>query len=161
MAASNADSKDDRSLTVTRIFHAPLKLVWRMWAEEELRAQWWGPEGFRCLSLHQDFRPGGSWRAHISSAAEGELRASGVFRDIEPLRRLTFTFRWDQRPGEEAETIATVSFERRGGSTIQHFRQIPFQSVQSLNGHAEGWNSSFNRLSSLVEALEDNDHDNA
>jgi len=152
--AAITSHQSDRELAVTRSFRAPLALVWRLWADTDLRAQWWGPEGFTCVSLEQDFRPGGQWRAHIFSDAEGDLHASGTFREIDPQKLLRFTFRWHERPGEEAETIATVTFEHRHGRTVQHFHQMPFQSLRSRDGHSAGWNSSFNRLAAIAESFD-------
>jgi uncharacterized protein YndB with AHSA1/START domain len=160
--ATRAETAGDTELRITRTFRAPVSLVWRMWAEPDLRSRWWGPEGFACISLHQDFRPGGLWRVHIRSAEEGDLRASGAFQEIEACRRLRFTFRWDQRAGEEAETVATVRLEPRdGGGPVQHFHQTRFHSVRSRDGHRAGWNSTFNRLEGLAEASGETDNDNA
>jgi uncharacterized protein YndB with AHSA1/START domain len=38
-----AETKKD--IVVTRVFDAPVELVWRAWTEAEQVRQWWGPAG--------------------------------------------------------------------------------------------------------------------
>ncbi len=38
--------KNRRELSITRLFNAPIDLVWRAWTELDLIKQWWGPNGF-------------------------------------------------------------------------------------------------------------------
>jgi uncharacterized protein YndB with AHSA1/START domain len=47
-----------RDLVITRVFDAPLEIVWQAWVEPEKIKQWWGPEGFTCSVAKIDFREG-------------------------------------------------------------------------------------------------------
>ena len=46
---------------LTRIFDAPLALVWDAWTHDAKVGHWWGPRGFSLTTHSKDFRPGGSW----------------------------------------------------------------------------------------------------
>lgn len=46
-------------LTVTRVFNAPLELVWRAWTEAELLDQWWAPKPWKSVTKSMDFKEGG------------------------------------------------------------------------------------------------------
>ncbi len=37
-----------RHVVVTRVFDAPVELVWKAWSDPEYVRQWWGPTGFTC-----------------------------------------------------------------------------------------------------------------
>src|SRR4051812_49858916 len=109
----------DDELFLVRVFDAPVALVFRLWSNPELRARWWGPKGFTCTHLEQDFRPGGAWRACISSPTHGESWQRGVFREIERDRRIVFTFAWEGGPSAAIETLVTITFAEELGTTIQ------------------------------------------
>src|SRR5512143_940997 len=88
----------DDELYLVRAFAAPPALVFRMWADTYHRTRWWAPTTYVCRHFEQDFRVGGAWRACIHSPATGESWQGGVFREIEPDRRIVFTFAWDSGP---------------------------------------------------------------
>ena len=48
-----------RDLIVTRIFNAPIELVWKAWTDPEYVMRWWGPDHFTSPSAKMDFREGG------------------------------------------------------------------------------------------------------
>lgn len=49
-----------KQIVVTRIFNAPLSLVWKTWTDPELVMKWWGPDRFTCPSAKMDVREGGT-----------------------------------------------------------------------------------------------------
>lgn len=50
---------DGNKLILTRVFSAPKERVWEAWADPELFAQWWGPNGWHTTVAHHDFQKGG------------------------------------------------------------------------------------------------------
>lgn len=129
----------DDELYIVRAFQAPVALVFHLWEDPEQRARWWGPKGYACKSLKQDFRPGGAWRACITSPHDGENWHGGVFREIERNRRIVFTFTWDAGPAAGVDTVVTIAFAEQNGATIQTFHQTPFTSVERRDAHVVGW----------------------
>ncbi|MEW5687090.1 MAG: SRPBCC domain-containing protein [Pseudomonadota bacterium] len=145
-------SLPDDELLLVRALDAPLPLVFRMWEDVEHRARWWGPKGFVCKHLEQDFRPGGAWRACISSPEYGDSWHGGRFREIERDRRIVFTFAWDSGPAGGVETLITVTFAEMNGVTIQTFHQTPFETVERRDSHVTGWSQLLDREQAYVEA---------
>jgi uncharacterized protein YndB with AHSA1/START domain len=143
----------DDELLITREFAAPLSLVWRLWEDSDHMRRWWGPEGFHIVSLAADFRPGGKWRVHMTSAQFGDSYSSGAFKTIVPRERIVFSFAWEEGSGGATETLVTVTFDEQGGVTRQHFHQTPFASVEYRDGHIAGWNSLFNKEQRYAEAV--------
>lgn len=152
--APETDTLADDELLIERVFEAPRALVWRIWANREHMIRWLGPTDFACTHLEMDFRPGGKWRACIVSDEYGENWMGGEYREIEPERRIVYTFAWDEESGEPHETLVTVTFEDAGeGRTKQRFHQTPFTSVESRDSHIGGWSECFEREAAYVERL--------
>jgi uncharacterized protein YndB with AHSA1/START domain len=152
VSPSAMDVADDE-LLITRVFDAPISLVFRIWEDRDHIIRWWGPEGFTCTSFDLDFRPGGDWRAGMVSDAYGESWSSGTFREIERNKRIVFTFAWEEGSGETHETLVTVNFDERDGKTTQSFHQAPFASVESRDGHVGGWHSLFNKEQAYAKQM--------
>jgi uncharacterized protein YndB with AHSA1/START domain len=147
---TNVELADDE-LLITRTFDAPASLVFALWSEPEHMKRWMGPGDFVCPQVEIDFRVGGAYRAMIRSAERGENWFGGVYREIERDRRLVFTFAWDNDgPSAGVETLVTITFEERGGKTVQTFHQRPFLNVERRDSHVGGWSSSFDKLAAYA-----------
>ena len=115
MPTDTAERVRDDELLLTRSFDAPVALVFRMWADAAHLRRWWGPKAFTCTAFDLDFRPGGAWRACIVSERYGESWMSGHYREIEPERRIVFTFTWEAHPDDPgSDTLVTVTLARAG-----------------------------------------------
>jgi uncharacterized protein YndB with AHSA1/START domain len=153
VAAKNSDTlaASDRELVITRTFDAPRDLVWKAWTDPERLKQWSAPQGFTIPVSEGALRPGGAWRACMRRPDGTELWLGGVYREIVEPERLVFTHAWDDEKGKPGrQTTVTVTFTERGGKTEMKFRQTGFESVGSRDGHAGGWNESFDRLEELL-----------
>lgn len=81
----------DDELLITRTFDAPPDVVFELWSSAEHLQRWMGPEGFGCPVAEVDFRVGGRYRGMIRSPETGDSWFGGVYREIEPGKRLAFT----------------------------------------------------------------------
>lgn len=52
---------DKKTLGTSRIFNAPIELVWRVWSEQKHLDNWWGPKGFTQTTHQHSFVEGGAW----------------------------------------------------------------------------------------------------
>ncbi len=57
MAAKNKSNE----IQLTRLYRAPVKIVWDAWTDPKQVAQWWGPRGFTLTTHSKDLRSGGGW----------------------------------------------------------------------------------------------------
>ncbi len=158
MRESNPDSQAAQNeLVITRVFDAPRELVYRMFTEIEHVKQWGGPREYPMVHLEGELRQGGKWRACLRAKDGGEeLWQGGVYREIVPLERIVYSFAWDKESGNSPlETLITLNFADEGkDKTKMTFRQAPFASVESRDGHREGWSSSFDRLDDFLERFQ-------
>jgi len=147
-----ANETDD--LVITRVFQAPIALVFAAWTEPQHLAHWSGPQGFTTPESSMDFRPGGRYRACLRAPDGVDHWVGGVYQTIEPPHKLVMTHAWEDaqgRPGHQ--TLVTVTLSEEGPkATRMHFRQSGFESVASREGHGGGWSSSFERLQAHLEA---------
>jgi len=144
------------TLNMQRVFDAPRALVWRAWTTPEVMVLWLGPVEWPAVNVSQDLRVGGGWRACLRSPDTGqELWQGGVYREIAPLERLVFTFKWDEshEDGPPVETLVTVVFTDAGDdATRLDFTHEGLKSEQSLTGHRHGWTSTMDRLEAFLAA---------
>lgn len=146
-----ATATEDRVVRIERLVAATPERVFQYWTEPELFTQWMGPEGFSIPSFDHDFRVGGQWRQTMQSPDGKLMTVRGVFRAIEPPRRLVYTWSWDADMGSaDYETEVTVVFEPApGGTRIKLTHQI-FANVNDRDGHNRGWASTLNRLERVL-----------
>lgn len=143
---------NDNELVITRVFDAPRELVWKAWTDPEMMKEWSAPRGFTLPVSEGDLRPSGAWRAQMRKEDGTELGLGGVYREITAPERLVFTHVWMDENGKPGpETVVTVTFIDRSGKTEMNFRQSGFDSVESRDGHGEGWNECFAKLAELLE----------
>lgn len=50
---------ENKTLTIERVFDAPVEKVWKAYADKDMFEKWWGPEGWETTTKEFDFRPGG------------------------------------------------------------------------------------------------------
>jgi uncharacterized protein YndB with AHSA1/START domain len=149
-----ATAAADSELVISRLFDAPRALVFRMWTDPVHAMRWWGPKHHPAVELDMEVRPGGRWRNGLRSVETGRvLWQHGVFREVVPPERLVFTFRWEEEGERGLETLVTVVFSDEDGRTRLVMRQSPFVSTGERDGHAEGWSSTFERLSEHLETV--------
>lgn len=147
---SAAATANDNEVIITRTFDAPRELVWKVWTEDA--GKWSAPPQFTMPVSEGDLRPGGTWRACMKNRNDGsEIWLGGVYKEVVKPEKLVFTHAWDGRDGNPGpDTLVTVTFTDKGGKTEMHFRQTGFDSVESRNGHSEGWNECFDTLGDFL-----------
>jgi uncharacterized protein YndB with AHSA1/START domain len=152
-ARNNVATLDERTLVITRVFDAPVSLVWRAWTDGQHIAKWSSPRGFTIPHSEGDLRPGGRWRCCMRAPDGKELWLGGVYREIVPNKLIVMTHAWDEggRPGPE--TIVTVRFEDQGAKTKVTLQQTGFDSIQSRDGHAGGWGECLDLLAAHLAAM--------
>jgi uncharacterized protein YndB with AHSA1/START domain len=144
----------DNELRITRSFAAPAALLFRLWTEPAHLVRWMGPHDFDCPHAEVDLRVGGAYRVLIRSGHRGDNWFGGVYRQIEPGRRLVFTFIWDNDgPAAGVETLVTITFAERDGRTVQTFHQAPFSSAERRDSHIGGWTQVFEKLDGYAATI--------
>jgi uncharacterized protein (TIGR02246 family) len=152
----------DLDLTITRLFDAPRDLVFKAWTDLELGRRWSAPYGFTVPASEGELRVGGAWRLCMRRPGEKDLWVGGVYREIVVPERLVFTHAWEDAHGTPGhETLVTVTLAERRGKTEMTFTQTGFESVESRDGHGEGWSECFDQLAEVLAAARPESADEA
>jgi uncharacterized protein YndB with AHSA1/START domain len=75
----------------------------------------------------------------------------GMFRLVEPTRRLVFTFAWEEPDPDDQETLVVLSFESAGEGTNLVLDQQPFKTEQRWQLHRDGWTDTLKRLARFLQ----------
>jgi uncharacterized protein YndB with AHSA1/START domain len=148
---SNAEV-NETTLRLERLIPSPPEILFALWTEPAQLIRWWAPEGYEPSVDALDTRPGGRWRTTLRRPDGSMLATSGVYRIIEPPRRLVFTWAWEDQSGARGhETEVMVNFEARPGGTRLVLVQRRFESKQVRDNHHAGRSASFDRLTRIAD----------
>jgi uncharacterized protein YndB with AHSA1/START domain len=135
----------ETSFSVTRTFDAPRGEVFAAWTDPAVLALWWGPGGFTTPSVEMDLREGGTYRFAMKPPDGDVVFVGGTFREVKPPDRLVFTWAWEEDDGPGHESLVTVDFAERDGSTELTLTQERLADATSRDAHVEGWTSTLDR----------------
>lgn len=136
------------SLQLSRLINASPDDVFRAWTEPEKIGQWSAPEG-DAVEADVDLRIGGAYRLRMTSPDGGHHTAYGTYREIERPSRLVYTWSWEQADHDVGETLVTVEFSDKGGSTEVVLTHERFPNGEAKEAHEQGWGSCLNRLEGM------------
>jgi uncharacterized protein YndB with AHSA1/START domain len=141
---------DGLTLEFKRVLPAAPPEVFRLFADPDELARWWGPAGFTVPSL--DFNPavGSSYRIEMQPPEGDAFYLTGEFREVDPPTRLSFTFVWEPPDPDDVETLVELSFREADDATEVDFRQGTFKTEERRELHRSGWGDSFEKVEAIV-----------
>ena len=138
---------EHHTLTLSRVFAASRERVYRAFSDGETVGRWFGPHGFACAVFEFDCRPGGHYRLEMRAPDGGVYPLSGTFREVARPERLVYTLVWGGEGGMAGvETLVALDFRDLDGGTEVHLTHSLLPSAAQLDGHRDGWTSSFEDL---------------
>jgi uncharacterized protein YndB with AHSA1/START domain len=140
--------------TTLRLWHrfeAVPERVFAAWTRPEALKLWWCPDGWRPVQIDVDLRLGGVYRLSMNRERGTQMvTVHGRFLEIQPPRRLVYTWRWDGMFPDMRETIVTVEFRAVTGGTELALRQGVLE-LPMCGRHLSGWLVACGRLAEVVE----------
>lgn len=95
MAAKNKSNE----IHISRLYDAPVKMVWDAWTDPEQAAQWWGPRGFTITTHSKDLRVGGIWHYTMHGPDGTDYPNKTLYHEVEKYRLLAYDHGgYDDRP---------------------------------------------------------------
>lgn len=149
-------------MVVTRIFDAPVALVWRAWSSPEHLMKWWGPKGFTSPACKMDFRVGGKYHFCMRSPEGQDLWSTGTYKEIVPHKKIVWTDSFaDEKgnvvpgdhygmPGLPMEFEVTILFEEQAGKTKFTVRHKGLPAGEMVEMTSAGWNESLDKLAASL-----------
>lgn len=154
-------SKDftNKSMTIEKVFNAPLAKVWEYYSDGEKMAKWWGPETWPATSISFDFRDGGHW--HYCMTGPDGTKAYGYinYLKIEPMKGFHAKDYFSNEEGTVDESLPetdwVTTFEEIDGKTKLTIVNT-YESAEAMQklvemGFEEGFTSALTNLDKLLE----------
>jgi uncharacterized protein YndB with AHSA1/START domain len=139
---------DPTAIRIERTFRAPVEAVFAAWTSPEMLRRWYQPGADWDIPLAElDPRVGGSLRVAMRDP-DGEIfGGGGQYRELDPPRRLVFTWTWDRPDVGEGTQLVEVDFtDNRDGTTTVVLTNRGLRDAESRASHREGWEASFDNL---------------
>jgi uncharacterized protein YndB with AHSA1/START domain len=139
------------TITIARTVAATPERVFAAWTDAEQLAAWWWPQ-LGGTTYDVDARLGGRFRIHSSGIG---ATVTGVYTEVEPPRRLVFTWSWedDGEPEAVVEDTVVVTFEPDDGGTLVTVAHTSVAHVPE-GGAEQGWNDVMDRLVRVWQVAE-------
>lgn len=149
MSAQPATAEETRpSLTLRRRFAAPPEKVYEAFIDPLILVRWFGGSEVATELAETDPRPGGRYRI-VMHGRDGERHeVGGQYRDVQPGRRLVFTWAWITTP--ERQSLVSVDLRADGTGTLLTLTHEQFFDEAARDRHRVGWSGGLDKLQTLV-----------
>jgi len=110
---------------------------------------WWGAtENPRTPIAETDLKVGGRFRVQFWGANDEHHSVSGIYREVVPNRKLSFSWAWQSTP--ERESLVTIDLNPVNDGTMLTLTHEQFFDEKARDDHGRGWNASLDRLEALL-----------
>lgn len=149
MASPSAQSA---TVTVSRVLSATPERVFACWTEPRHLANWFRPEARLTTPIAEvDLRVGGKYRIGIHDAERNTtFICHGEFRELDPPRRISYTWDWENPEMSGIDSVVTVEFRTHGEQETEVTISHVFQDAGQVGGHEQGWVGCLEQLACLL-----------
>lgn len=144
-------------LDIEQLISGQPDAVFNAWLDPEQLKLWFCGSNTTVSHVAIDARVGGGYRI-VMTDADRDWIHTGIYQEIDPPRRLVFT--WRTPSTNEQETLVTVTLKAEAGKTrlrLVHER-LP---AATFEAHRDGWMELFGKLDDLLGYRLTADDDNA
>ena len=139
---------DAATLRIERTFQAPAAAVFDAWTSAEVIRRWWHVEhDWETTVAEVDLRLGGAVRVVMRNPLDGAEYGGGYYTEIDPPRRLAFTWLWD---GNDTRQLIELDFEEADGVTTVRLTNSGLWSEAAVRSHDEGWSGVLDNLERVL-----------
>ncbi|MCL6443271.1 MAG: SRPBCC domain-containing protein [Alicyclobacillus sp.] len=111
----------ETEFTLTRIYSAPIEIVFNAFTDSRVLSQRWAPADYTIPVCTMDLRPGGVWHYCMEAPDGSRHWARAVYREIIEPERIVYTSTFaDEHANPIAgipEHTATITFREQDGMT--------------------------------------------
>ena len=131
---------------ISRTFDAPAQAVFDAWTSEEVMRRFFhAGHDWETTDATVDLRVGGEVRVVMRDPHEdAEYGGGGKYTEIDPPRRLAFTWIWDDESSRE--TLIEIEFSESAGRTTVEFTHSHLWDEEAVRDHEDGWGKVFDNL---------------
>lgn len=145
---------ESTEIRITRLYDAPVALVWAAWTEERHVGQWWGPRGFTITTKHKELRAGGTWEYTMHGPDGKDWPNFTRYHEVVPRKRLVYDHGSTSADAAPMFRV-TATFRDVGGKTELDMR-MSLPTVEAAREtrafiKAAGGNGTWDRLAEFLE----------
>jgi uncharacterized protein YndB with AHSA1/START domain len=145
-------------LELVTVVPQPPEQLFAAFVSPDQLPRWWGPHGFSTPEVVVDPRPGGRYRLTMQPPDGEAFHVTGEFLEVDPPRRLSYTFRYEEPDPDDRETVVVLGPAAVDDGTEITLSQGPFATEERRRLHRDGWTESLERLRALVAPDSRNGH---
>lgn len=108
----------DREIKISRLFNAPISLVWEVWTTPEHLKNWWGPVGFTNTIHLMDLVEEGEWNLTMHGPDGKDYKNKSVFKEVILHKKIVYDH------VSVPHFLATIEFEARGQQTFIQWHML-------------------------------------
>ena len=154
----------ESTLTLSRVFDAPVEVVWKAFTDPKEIVKWWGPQNFTTPFVKIDFRIGGKYLYCMRSPEGQDIWITGTYKEIVTLKKIVSSDSFADENGNvvsashygmgddfPTELEITFLFESQGAKTkfTLHHVGVPGGKLSEMT--ASGWNEFFDKLAEVLK----------
>jgi uncharacterized protein YndB with AHSA1/START domain len=172
LAEHLAEAAGEQVFVITRVFDAPIDVMWRMWTDPEHVARWMPPTGFSMRFMRVDLRAGGSSHYGMANESGQTMYGRAEYRELTPPTRIVYTqqfcdahervARHPMAPTWPETMLTEVTLAEEGPDrTRVTVRWTPYGPttpdevetfIKGRSGMTMGWTGSFDKLEAALAA---------
>jgi uncharacterized protein YndB with AHSA1/START domain len=137
------------TINTQRILKASPEKVFDLWTKAEFIRQWFGGLETEVEAILFDLRPGGRYSIKVRGE-DGPTTISGEFLEVDPPKRLVYTWQVTSSQGEVPSTTVEVEFKAKGDQTQVVLSHGPFLQSETKAFHSDGWQACFAAIESII-----------
>ena len=140
------------TLQIERTYRAPAPAVFEAFTSPEVMRRWWHAErDWQTSEAEVDLRVGGAVRVVMRDPErDAEYGGGGTYTEIDPPRRLAFTWLWDDDESRTRMLIEIDFEESTDGVTVVRFTHSGLWDEDAVRSHDGGWNRAFDNLAAAL-----------
>ena len=147
------DAPETYSVTLRRIFDAPIEIVYRAWSEADQVSRWMKCDpGVRLRLENWQPKAGREFTTHMIQEGVFESTSHGRFLEVEPPNLLVFVYYADPNLGT-AEMMVRVEFIACGEQTEIVLTQSGIYPKNIVAIVESGWTNSLSMLVDIVAEI--------
>jgi uncharacterized protein YndB with AHSA1/START domain len=142
----------DRELRLTGTIDAPIELVWKVWANPDHIAKWWGPNDFTNTIIKMDMQPEGEWNLIMHGPDGTDFPTNNMFKEIVPFQKIVYAHL------NAPYFVSTITFEAKAGQTFITWHMLfetadLFEQVVKVFKADEGLRQNIEKLGRYVKTI--------
>jgi uncharacterized protein YndB with AHSA1/START domain len=136
------------SLVLKRRLKAAPEKVYEAWTKPEQMTRWWGVTGNPKAPIAEtDLKVGGRFRVQFWGNNDEHNSVSGIYREVVPNRKLSFSWAWQSTP--ERESMVTIELNPVNDGTMLTLTHEQFFNEKARDDHGHGWSFALDNLEAL------------